>query len=432
MSENIQDRPIAVQVTGVKKMYKLGQIGGGSLQKDLQSWWARKRGKEDPNSIIGAGERSHGDTFMALNGVDLTIYQGEAVGIIGSNGAGKSTLLKLLSRVTAPTEGVIDIYGRIASMLEVGTGFNPEMTGRENVYLNGAILGMTKAEIDAKMEQIIDFSEVREFIDTPVKRYSSGMFVKLAFSVAAHLDAEIMIMDEVLAVGDMAFQKKCLTKMREAANQDGRTVLYVSHNMNTIRQLCDRCIVLDKGKVIFEGEVDDAIDVYIGIRSQSEKVIDLTTYKRDVKNIIDGVKITEISILDNDKWRVNVGEKLRFSIKIKADKDLENVGYRSRLVTTEGQSVSVLLAPKLFSCKRGDVFTIPLEADISELVPGKYTLTPVLYGVNEYGGWSFYDHIDCAVVFEVVNKEGFNENMPWEQRWWGNVKLPELVDLRKQ
>ena len=165
-------------------------------------------------------------------------------------------MLKLLSRVTAPSEGTIDIYGRIASMLEVGTGFNGEMTGRENVYMNGAILGMTKAEIDAKMEDIIEFSEVREFIDTPVKRYSSGMYVKLAFSVAAHLDSEIMIMDEVLAVGDMAFQKKCLDKMRDAAKKEGRTVLYVSHNMGTIRQLCDRCIVLDKGKIKFEGDVE--------------------------------------------------------------------------------------------------------------------------------------------------------------------------------
>ena len=244
-----ESREVAIRLSGVKKMYKLGQIGGGTLQGDLQSWWARVRGKEDPNTKIGTDQRLVGQTFMTLNGVDLTVYKGEALGIIGGNGAGKSTMLKLLSRVTAPTEGEIDIYGRIASMLEVGTGFNGEMTGRENVYLNGAILGMTKAEIDAKMEQIIEFSEVREFIDTPVKRYSSGMYVKLAFSVAAHLDSEIMIMDEVLAVGDMAFQKKCLDKMRDAAKQEGRTVLYVSHNMNTIRQLCDRCVVLDKGKV---------------------------------------------------------------------------------------------------------------------------------------------------------------------------------------
>ena len=258
-----ENRDVAIRLSGVKKKYKLGQIGGGTLTADLQSWWARVRGKEDPNSMIGTDQRLIGQTFMALNGIDLTVYKGEALGIIGGNGAGKSTMLKLLCRVTAPTEGDIDIYGRIASMLEVGTGFNGEMTGRENVYMNGAILGMTKAEIDAKMEDIIEFSEVREFIDTPVKRYSSGMFVKLAFSVAAHLDSEIMIMDEVLAVGDMAFQKKCLTKMRSAAKQDGRTVLYVSHNMNTIRTLCDRCIVLDKGRVVFEGDVDEAIEIYM-------------------------------------------------------------------------------------------------------------------------------------------------------------------------
>lgn len=230
MGNQTENREVAIQLSGVKKMYKLGQIGGGTLQGDLQSWWARVRGKEDPNTKIGTDQRLVGQTFMALNGIDLTVYKGEALGIIGGNGAGKSTMLKLLSRVTAPTEGEIDIYGRIASMLEVGTGFNGEMTGRENIYMNGAILGMTKAEIDAKMEDIIEFSEVREFIDTPVKRYSSGMYVKLAFSVAAHLDSEIMIMDEVLAVGDMAFQKKCLDKMRDAAKKEGRTVLYVSHN----------------------------------------------------------------------------------------------------------------------------------------------------------------------------------------------------------
>ncbi|MBQ8248654.1 MAG: ABC transporter ATP-binding protein, partial [Clostridia bacterium] len=262
MSENI-----AIKIQGLKKKYRLGQIGGGTLTADLQSWWAKIRKKDDPNTKIGQNVRLHGDSFMALNGIDLTIYKGEAIGIIGGNGAGKSTMLKILSRITAPTEGCVDIYGRIASMLEVGTGFSPEMTGRENIYMNGAILGMTKAEIDAKMEDIIEFSEVRDFIDTPVKRYSSGMYVKLAFSVAAHLDSEIMIMDEVLAVGDMAFQQKCLDKMRDAAKKEGRTVLYVSHNMNTIRQLCDRCVVLDGGKVIYDGEVEDGIGIYMGINN---------------------------------------------------------------------------------------------------------------------------------------------------------------------
>ena len=299
MSKELNNREIALRLSGVKKRYKLGQIGGGTLTADLQSWWARVRGKEDPNLPVGMDQRLVGQTFMALNGIDLTIYKGEAVGIIGGNGAGKSTMLKLLSRVTAPTEGEIDIYGRIASMLEVGTGFNGEMTGRENVYLNGAILGMTKAEIDAKMEDIIEFSEVRDFIDTPVKRYSSGMYVKLAFSVAAHLDSDIMIMDEVLAVGDVQFQKKCLDRMRAAAKQEGRTVLYVSHNMNTVRQLCDRCIVMEKGKIVFEGDVEDAIGVYYGKSDDLQVKIDCDHTTREP--IGDGaMHIREVEILDKE------------------------------------------------------------------------------------------------------------------------------------
>ena len=197
---------LAIQITGLKKKYKLGSIGGGTLKGDIQSWWARKRGKEDPNSIIGSEDVKIGEEFYALNGIDLEVKKGEALGIIGMNGAGKSTLLKILSRVTAPSEGEVHIKGRITSMLEVGTGFHGELTGRENIYMNGAILGMTKKEVDEKIEEIIDFSECRQFIDTPVKRYSSGMYVKLAFAVAAHLDSEIMVMDEVLAVGDMSRQ----------------------------------------------------------------------------------------------------------------------------------------------------------------------------------------------------------------------------------
>lgn len=427
---NNENRQIALRISGVKKMYKLGQIGGGTLQADLQSWWAKKRGKEDPNTKIGE-QRLIGQTFMALNGIDMTVYQGEAVGIIGGNGAGKSTLLKLVSQVTAPTEGEIELFGRVASMLEVGTGFNGEMTGRENVYMNGAILGMTKAEIDAKMEEIIEFSEVRDFIDTPVKRYSSGMYVKLAFSVAAHLDSEIMIMDEVLAVGDMAFQKKCLEKMRDAAKKEGRTVLYVSHNMNTIRQLCDRCVVLDKGKVIFSGDVEDSIAVYLGQHADSPANVNLKEIKRS-QNVTQKVTLERIEIMGHDEWQIPVGSKLQFRITAKANENLKDVGYRSRLVSLEGQSITVLMAPKLFDCKVGETITIPLEADIRELVPGKYCLTPVLYGVNEFGAWEFFDHLDRAVTFEVVNIMNFNENMNWETRWWGHVKFPDMVDLRKK
>ena len=231
-------------------------------------------GKEDPNQRIGAKQYTKGDTFLALDGVNLEVNRGERIGIIGANGAGKSTLLKVLCRITSPTDGRVRFRGRIASMLEVGTGFHAELTGRENIYLNGAILGMTKKEVTSKIDSIIEFSECEKFIDTPVKRYSSGMFVKLAFAVAAHLDAEIMIMDEVLAVGDMHFQKKRIGKMRDLATEEDRTVLYVSHNMNTIRDLCDRCIVLDHGKIVFDGDVEDAVKIYLGSANENFRAIE--------------------------------------------------------------------------------------------------------------------------------------------------------------
>ena len=428
MEMNTQNRPVAIQISGVKKMYRLGQIGGGTLTADLQSWWARIRGKEDPNVRIGTDQRLFGKTFMALNGIDLTVYKGEALGIIGGNGAGKSTMLKLLSRVTAPTEGTIDLYGRIASMLEVGTGFNGEMTGRENIYMNGAILGMTKAEIDAKMEDIIEFSEVREFIDTPVKRYSSGMYVKLAFSVAAHLDSEIMIMDEVLAVGDMAFQKKCLDKMRDAAKKEGRTVLYVSHNMNTIRQLCDRCVVLNQGKVIYLGDVEEAIGVYMGNTVSTSTYVDLTDKTRNLETV-PGVKLQSIEVLDRDCWCLQTGEKLRFRIGVKADKDISGVGYRQGIFSSDGKPITLMCAPNCVNCKSGEELQITLEADISQLVPGQYSLTTVLYESNQYGGFHFRDLIDGAVTFQVNASMGFNDNMYWNQHAWGYVKLPSLTVL---
>ena len=435
MENNNENRPIAIQVSGVKKMYKLGQIGGGTLQKDLQSWWARKRGKEDPNTKIGEGERSHGDTFMALNGVDLTIYQGEAVGIIGHNGAGKSTLLKLLSRVTAPTDGEIDINGRIASMLEVGTGFNGELTGRENVYMNGAILGMTKSEIDAKMEQIIEFSEVREFIDTPVKRYSSGMFVKLAFSVAAHLDAEIMIMDEVLAVGDMAFQKKCLTKMREAAKQDGRTVLYVSHNMNTIRQLCDRCIVLDKGKVIFNGDVEDAINVYLGAKIKSDTVVNLCEMHRDPEFNPHDITMTLFEVLNNKRSVFYVGDIIKCRLCFTSKKVINEAYIRIIIKTVEGAPVTMSTVYKGIRIDEPNKeYEFIVDIDISTIVPGTYTLSPVFYEVNEFGGNCNLDGLKDPFCFEISSVEGFNNNMQWQSRYWGYSysKPLAITDFRKR
>ncbi len=252
----------------VSKEYKTGEINYGTLARDLQSWWAKVRGKEDPNKKLITARHAVDGSFAAVEDVCLTVIRGETLGIIGRNGAGKSTLLKLLSRITAPTSGEIQIRGRLASMLEVGTGFHPELTGRENIYLNGSILGMRKTEIDKKVDEIIAFSECEEFIDTPVKRYSSGMLVKLAFSVAAHLEGEILIMDEVLAVGDLAFQKKSLNRMLETVHAEGRTVLCVSHNMETIRSLCKRCIVMEEGKKIFDGDTEEAIALYAELCSK--------------------------------------------------------------------------------------------------------------------------------------------------------------------
>lgn len=430
MADMTDNREIAIKVSGVKKKYKLGQIGGGTLQADLQSWWAKVRGKEDPNSKIGADQRSNGKTFMALNGVDLTIYKGEAVGIIGSNGAGKSTLLKLLSRVTAPTEGSIDIYGRIASMLEVGTGFNTEMTGRENVYLNGAILGMTKAEIDAKMEEIIEFSEVREFIDTPVKRYSSGMFVKLAFSVAAHLDAEIMIMDEVLAVGDMAFQTKCLDKMRDAANVDGRTVLYVSHNMNTIRKLCDRCIVLDKGKVVFQGDVEDAIAIYLNDFDDEQKTfVDLNDKARP-DNSTNKAFIKSFLFCEKDDCVYRRGDKLTFKLCWQSNENLDNVRYRMIVRYVDDTPVGLVQSPILGNFEKNEKVESMLEFDTSILADGKYFLSIALFQNDAVGNSVILDHVTRACSFEIKSNLDEDRNLVWEHRWWGSVNFENLKILK--
>jgi lipopolysaccharide transport system ATP-binding protein len=255
---------IAIRAEHLSKEYRLGVINHGMLYKDMQSWIARRLGKPDPHESIGK-ERFEGseDRYWALKDLCFDIEQGDRVGVIGRNGAGKSTLLKIISRITAPTEGSVKLRGKVVSLLEVGTGFHPELTGRENVFLNGAILGMKKWQVQRKLDEIIHFSELEQFIDTPVKRYSSGMYVRLAFAVAAHLDSEILLADEVLAVGDAAFQKKCLGKMAEVSNSQGRTILFVSHQMNFISQLCDKCILLNKGRVGDIGKTADVVRTYL-------------------------------------------------------------------------------------------------------------------------------------------------------------------------
>ena len=254
---------IAIEINNIYKEYHLGTVGRGTLYRDLQSFWANFRGKEDPNSMIGDADKKENKQILALNDVNLKINNGGILGIIGENGAGKSTLLKILFRVTGPSSGNIKIKGRIASLLEVGTGFHPELTGRENVYLNGTINGMSKLEISKKIDDILEFAGVLKFADTPVKRYSSGMHVRLGFSVAAHLDPDILIVDEVLAVGDAAFNKKAMNKMNSISKEQGRTILFVSHNMASIRTLCNRAILIEKGKVIHDSDPNDTINYYL-------------------------------------------------------------------------------------------------------------------------------------------------------------------------
>jgi lipopolysaccharide transport system ATP-binding protein len=290
---------IAIKAENLSKAYQLGEIGTGTISRDLERWVAKLRGKEDPFLRIGeANDRTSkgtSDIVWSLKDINFEIEQGDAVGIIGRNGAGKSTLLKVLSRVTSPTTGKISGKGRIASLLEVGTGFHPELTGRENIFLNGAILGMRKKEITKKFDEILDFAGVERYVDTPVKRYSSGMYVRLAFAVAAHLESEILIVDEVLAVGDAEFQKKCLGKMGEVSKGEGRTVLFVSHNMGSVSGLCNKGIVLKNGNLDFNGNINQAINHYLSIASKQSNSVYIN------KTLTDGFNIAQIKFNSANK-----------------------------------------------------------------------------------------------------------------------------------
>ena len=299
-------KQLAIKAENISKQYRLGKVGTGTLSHDLNRLWYKVRGLEDPYVKIGeVNDRSikgDSDYVWSLRDINFEIEQGDSVGIIGRNGAGKSTLLKLLSKVTKPTTGGFKVKGRIASLLEVGTGFNPEMTGRENIYLNGAILGMRRAEITKKLDEIINFSGVERYIDTPVKRYSSGMYVRLAFAVAAHLESEILIVDEVLAVGDAEFQKKCLGKMGDVSKGEGRTVLFVSHNMAAVKTLCAKGIVLKNGLIGYQGGSDDCISYYLGgegVNGSNKRILEGNNYYRPDFNLKEvAVKNIESKIND--------------------------------------------------------------------------------------------------------------------------------------
>lgn len=337
---------IAIRVEGLSKYYRLGVINNGALFKDIQTYLALKRGKDDPNGIVGSKNvlTESKDGFWALKDLTFDIKKGDRVGIIGHNGAGKSTLLKILSGITSPTQGTIKINGRISSLLEVGTGFHSELTGRENIYLNGSILGMKKREVDKKIDEIIAFSEIEKHIDTPVKRYSSGMYVRLAFAVAAHLDSDILIADEVLAVGDAAFQKKALGKMNELSTGEGRTVLFVSHNMAQVKNLCNKGIVLEKGSVVRQdGEITKCINWYLfGETSENAKNITIWHNDDHVGNENFYPEIIELSYTDeNITSDTELTLTMEFSIRDRAS----NMSFEFYFYTTDTDNLVFSTSP---------------------------------------------------------------------------------------
>jgi lipopolysaccharide transport system ATP-binding protein len=405
-----------IKVENLSKRYRLGVINRDMLYKDLQSSWAKFRGKEDPNAPIGAKHDKrleHGDEFWALRNVDLEVKEGEILGIIGRNGAGKSTLLKILSQITAPTEGRIKVKGRIASLLEVGTGFHPELTGRENVYLNGAILGMTRKEVRSKFDEIVFFAGIEEFIDTPVKRYSSGMYVRLAFAVAAHLDPEILVVDEVLAVGDASFQAKCVGKMQELGSLAGRTVIFVSHNMPVIERLCSRCCLLDDGSVTQDSDSATVLATYLA-RTIQQPASDLAA-RQDRKGNLQ-VKFIE-AFLQNTKGEfitsVLPGEKVKLVVKLEASRSGVHgnlnlaVGVNdpadSRVCHLSNETTGQTI---LWSGQRQLV--VEIDLDSLPFVPGRYSLT-------------FFASMDKEICDWIINGLAFEVA---ESDFFGTGKLP--------
>jgi len=409
---------IVIKAENISKQYRLGQVGTGTLSHDLKRWWALARGKEDPYLKIGMEndrtQKAKGDYAWALKDVSFEVAQGDTLGIIGKNGAGKSTLLKLLSRVTSPTTGNIKIKGRIASLLEVGTGFHPELTGRENIYLNGAILGMSKKEITSKFDEIVDFSGVEMYIDTPVKRYSSGMYVRLAFGVAAHLEPEILIVDEVLAVGDAEFQKKCLGKMGDVAS-DGRTIIFVSHNMTAVQSLCKSAIYLKAGQLVDAGRTDKVINNYL-----SKEVKNCTYRKWENNNEAPGnehIRLLSAEIItdlknETDVITVSTALKIRFEFINFTDEWLINLSLL--LFTAAGNCIfNVGAGPE--NLKKGERYVSVLEIPGNFLNDEMYTIQ--LLFVKD--GSVILFNIEELLVFEVFDEEREGN---WYGKWQGAVR----------
>jgi lipopolysaccharide transport system ATP-binding protein len=416
-----------IKVEGLSKQYRLGQVGTGTLSHDLNRLWYRIRGKEDPYLKIGdVNDRSKGGDskyVWALRDIDFDVNQGEVLGIIGRNGAGKSTLLKILSKITKPTTGTIQIKGRIASLLEVGTGFHPELTGRENVFLNGAILGMTKTEIKSKFDAIVDFAGIERYIDTPVKRYSSGMYVRLAFAVAAYLEPEILIIDEVLAVGDAEFQKKCLGRMKDISVNDGRTVLFVSHNLAAISTLCNRALLMNNGTKEYEGNVEQAISLYLNSKKNNfSGYVAFTGEEKERFGQKNYVRLVSLSLKNKevvtDLFRMGDTMKIHLELNvIKPNDDFEiGIGIGnlydniSHLIVSSWEGFS--------SIKSKGETTIEIEIPKIYLFPGTYSM---FVWVALRGAY-YDDAVHNAISFNV--EEGkVNEHDTYFERFSKNTQV---------
>jgi lipopolysaccharide transport system ATP-binding protein len=422
---------VVIKVEDLSKAYQIGQIGTGTISRDLERFWITKvRGKEDPFLKIGEtndrSKKGESDIVWSLKDINFEVNQGDALGIIGKNGAGKSTLLKLLSRVTSPTTGQIKVKGRIASLLEVGTGFHPELSGRENIYLNGAILGMRKKEITRKLDEIIDFSGVERYIDTPVKRYSSGMYVRLAFAVAAHLESEILIVDEVLAVGDAEFQKKCLGKMGDISKGEGRTVLFVSHNMAAVQNLCVRSIVLDKGQVLYDGDVSNAIDSYLqlGVSNFEKKAI--VRFGKDAfevnANLLDSNFKSRTSFSAMDDVVVDL------TIESATTVDFKNYVFELKIIDILGNVISTVSTYLVGLILNSSGTRLNLRTTIHKLnlLKGVYSVNLI---VVNYKDTSKVETIENFIAIEIIDTLKYNITREINPRLHGNIALKSTWEI---
>ena len=414
----------AITVEGLSKAYQLGDFGTGTISRDVERFIARIRGKEDPYLRIGETNdrtaKGESDVVWCLKDLNFDIEQGDAVGIIGRNGAGKSTLLKILSRITSPTTGSIKIKGRIASLLEVGTGFSPELTGRENIYLNGAILGMRKSEIKRRFDEIVDFAGVERYIDTPVKRYSSGMYVRLAFAVAAHLESEILIVDEVLAVGDAEFQKKCLGKMGDISKGEGRTVLFVSHNMDAINTLCNELILLDMGKIEYQGGIDMGYNLFQkNIQNELR-----TSFNIPINAELDTLQayITNIELVNNSGHNLANDEALTFKINIKSNKGIKDYRIGMAIKNADNKPVGLLFSKEKINIKEAEQLNVVLKLNNHNLSKGVYFFDFSI-GIGNEESAIMDSHVVYEALILEITKKHFNSETKisnWNKLNWGD------------